>query len=254
MISIDIINELIHMGEKIHINSGEPFPYADVSQYITWKTKVLNYISTELGLNNTYVKSVEFALRAKYVSNIQQAIRILNSLVDDCRQGRIESTESIIIDRKTSNPLDNIRAICDRFNFVAKVLRKTHNGKEILAISSEYDVQDLLYALLLLYFDDVRPEECTPSSAGKCSRMDFLIKCEKIVIEVKKTRQGLGDKEIGCQLIEDIARYHSHPDCKTLVCFVYDPDSFIRNPRGLESDLCVKNEHGLSVEVYIRPI
>lgn len=67
--------------------------------------------------------------------------------------------------------------------------------------------------------------------------MDFLLKDEEVAIEVKKTRDTLKDKEIGEQLIIDIANYKIHPNCKRLYCFVYDPDSLIRNPRGIESDL-----------------
>lgn len=59
-------------------------------------------------------------------------------------------------------------------------------------------------------FDDVRPEEYTPSYAGSNSRMDFLLKKEQIVIEVKKASKHLKDKEIGKQLNDDIAKYKSH--------------------------------------------
>ncbi|MBI4320054.1 MAG: hypothetical protein HY675_16305 [Chloroflexi bacterium] len=41
----------------------------------------------------------------------------------------------------------------------------------------------------------------------------------------KKTGQGVADKVIGEQLTVDIAKYGRHPDCKTLVCFVYDPEN-----------------------------
>ena len=54
----------------------------------------------------------------------------------------------------------------------------------------------LLHALLLLCFDDIRAEEWTSSYAGKSARMDFLLKNEGVVIEVKKTRLGLTDKEL----------------------------------------------------------
>lgn len=104
-------------------------------------------------------------------------------------------------------------------------------------VTDEYDVQDLLHSLLWLYFDDIRAEEWTPSYAGGCSRQDFLIKKEKIVIEVKKTRKDLKDKLIGEQLIIDIDRYKAHPDCKTLLCFIYDPEERINNPKGIENDL-----------------
>jgi hypothetical protein len=82
--------------------------------------------------------------------------------------------------------------------------------------------------------------------------MDFLLKPEQIIIEIKKTRKGLGAKEVGSQLIDDIERYQNHPDCKVLICFVYDPEGRIANPRGIESDLSRVKEN-LTVQVLIRP-
>ena len=83
--------------------------------------------------------------------------------------------------------------------------------------------------------------------------MDFLLKDDEISIEVKMTRDGLKDKELGEQLIIDIAKYKEHPNCKSLYCFVFDPDGHIRNPRGLERDL-TREHDGLAVKVYIRPL
>src|SRR5258708_5925569 len=80
---------------------------------------------------------------------------------------------------------------------------------------------------ILAFFDDVRREEWTPSYAGKSSRIDFLLKDEEIVIEIKKTRSTLRDKEISDELIIDKERYQAHPHCKTLIAFVYDPDRYI---------------------------
>ena len=42
--------------------------------------------------------------------------------------------------------------------------------------------------------------------------MDFLLKDDEISIEVKMTRDGLKDKELGEQLIIDIAKYKEHPN------------------------------------------
>jgi hypothetical protein len=119
-------------------------------------------------------------------------------------------------------------------------------------IEDEYDVQDLLHSLLRLFFDDVRPEPCTPNYAGGNSRMDFLLKKESIGIETKKTRDTLGQKELGDQLIIDIKRYQKYPDCRTLICFVYDPEGNIANPNGIENDLN-RQEGDLSVKVLIMP-
>jgi len=82
--------------------------------------------------------------------------------------------------------------------------------------------------------------------------MDFLLKNEETVIEVKKTRKGLAAREVGDQLLVDIQRYREHPNCKTLICFVYDPEGRIANPAGLENDLS-GNKDGLNVTVVIHP-
>ena len=80
--------------------------------------------------------------------------------------------------------------------------------------------------------------------------MDILVKKPKIVVEVKKTREGLKDKEIGEELTIDKAHYKNHPDCKILYCFVYDPEGRISNPTGLEDDL-KEDSSGFRVVVKI---
>ncbi len=143
--------------------------------------------------------------------------------------------------------------IINSFHQVARQLQKRYNKRDTLTIQDEYDVQDLFHALLRINFDDVRPEEYTPSYAGSSTRVDFLLNNEKIVIEIKKTRKGLADKEVGDQLILDSQHYKVHPDCKRLICFVYDPENRIQNPRGLEDDLNTLSTEELAVETYIRP-
>lgn len=143
-----------------------------------------------------------------------------------------------------------ISRICDRFDLVAKQLSHRYSNRTTLAINDEYDVQDLLHSLLVLFFSDVRPEEYTPSYAGSSSRMDFLLKEENTVIEVK---YDLANKDVVEQLAIDITKYRAHPDCKTLVCFVYDPKSQIQNPRGLETDLGKSSTKELEVFVFVRP-
>ena len=108
------------------------------------------------------------------------------------------------------------------------------------------------HVFLQLHFDDIRPEEWTPNNAGSSSRMDFLLKKEQIVIEAKKTRKGLGTKQVSEQLIIDIQRYKAHPDCKILICFIYDPELLIENPKGLEHELTRKRD-GINVKAIITP-
>jgi hypothetical protein len=74
--------------------------------------------------------------------------------------------------------MEAIELLCERFHAVAKQLRSRHGNRAILDVNDEYHVQDLLHALLRIFFRDVRPEEWTPSYAGKASRMDFLMPAE----------------------------------------------------------------------------
>lgn len=149
--------------------------------------------------------------------------------------------------------ISNVLGICKKFHVVARQLRNRRNNRTTLEIEDEYDVQDLLHSLLKIYFDDIRPEEWVPSYAGSSSRIDFLLKKEKIVIEVKKTRKNLIDKEIGEELLIDIAKYKQHSDCKALICFIYDPEGRIGNPRGLENDLNQLSNNELNIITIIEP-
>jgi hypothetical protein len=148
--------------------------------------------------------------------------------------------------------IDKVEQILQRFHLVARQLKHRHSQRRALVIRDEYDVQDLLHALLNIVSDDVRPEEYTPSYAGAASRMDFLIKQEKLVIETKMASSKLTDKAIGEQLVIDINRYQSHPDCKTLLCLVYDPESNMKNPSALENDLTGKH-NDLNVRLIVVP-
>lgn len=66
----------------------------------------------------------------------------------------------------------------------------THRRKGLptIGFESEYDVQDLLHALLRPWVKDIRPEEFTPSYAGKSTRMDFLLPDHGTVVELKFVR------------------------------------------------------------------
>jgi DpnII restriction endonuclease len=111
-------------------------------------------------------------------------------------------------------------------------LKHRHGDRPGFEVRDEYDVQDVLHAIIRGLFDDVRSEEYTPSYAGGSSRMDFLLKSEQIVIEVKLASATLRDKQIGEQLLIDIGRYQSYQDCRRLICFVYDPMGYVKKPLG----------------------
>lgn len=126
-------------------------------------------------------------------------------------------------------------------------------GAEQLRFANEYDVQDLLHALLRPWVQDVRPEEYTPSYAGKSTRMDFLLPAHELVIETKCVRDRHHAKSVGDELALDIGHYAAHPTCKKLWCVVYDPEHLLTNPEGLKD---LEGEHkkdgqGIAVRVFV---
>ena len=134
--------------------------------------------------------------------------------------------------------LATITGILRRFPAIVRELGNRHSQRPPLTeIRDEYDVQDVLRGVLSGLFDDVRDEETTPSHAGLRSRIDLLLKREQIVIETKMTRDSLDQRKVAEELAIDKELYRSHPDCRTLVFFVYDPGHRLTNPAALEADL-----------------
>ena len=178
-------------------------------------------------------------------SHVRGMVLTLTTIIDQLRKGILDTVEAV------ADPETELENIFNKFHKVARQLRTRHDSRQTLQIADEYDVQDLLHALLLLHFDDVRPEEWTPSYAGGSVRMDFLLKNEGIVVEVKKTRNSMTAKSLGEELLIDREKYKVHPDCKKMYCFVYDPEGLLGNPVGIKNDL----EKGAEefIKVFIRP-
>ena len=224
------------------------YRHTDTAAYSEWESDTLALLTEVSKYNGSFMELFKRATqnRANLEYSARQGIGILRSLKQSIQENYFETATS------QADIESVLPQILNRFHNIARALRDRRENRPTIELNDEYDVQDLLHGLLLLYFDDIRKEERTPSYAGSSSTMDFLLKNEKTVVETKKTRAGLGTKEVGNQLIEDIAHYKAHQDCKILYCFVYDPEGRVGNPRGLENDLS-GDKDGLRVSVLIRP-
>ena len=156
------------------------------------------------------------------------------------------------VTRSERDALELVEHICRRFPRYVWQLSERHAGRSALVIDDEYDVQDHLHALLRLHFDDVREEEWAPSYGGSRTRMDFLLKRERMVVETKMTRDRLDQAKVVDELV--IAR---RTIASTLTARRWSASSTIPttgwpNPDALESDVS-GNENGLTTRVIVAP-
>ena len=242
-------DDLISKGSELP-PTGSFTDYGLRARVVAWETRCLNLIEKAFGSNSDYYKNLKDSFQIdNYEIQKANGLALLESAKTDYQtlQSCIKSFEV----EKNTDPLIFLTRLFSRFHLVARQLRERYDERQTLDINDEYDVQDLTYALLRINFDNIRKEEWTPSYACGSSRMDFLLKNEGIVIETKKTRKGLSPNELANQLIVDIERYQKHPDCKILLCFVYDPEGRIANPEGLEE---LGKPHGnIDVTVLVTP-
>ncbi len=151
-----------------------------------------------------------------------------------------------------SDPVELVKTLCCRFHSVARQLRLRGEYRATLSVEDEFDTQDLLYALLRIQFDNIDTDEWTPSYSSGAPRTTLLLNDSRLAVIVKKTRPGLNAKDLTDQLRIDAERYQSHGRCTTLLCFMYDPEGRIGNPRGFEASLNSVND-SFVIDVLVAP-
>lgn len=111
------------------------------------------------------------------------------------------------------------------------------SGHDPLVLADEYDLQDATETALRLLYNDVRPEERSPSYAGSSTTQDFLLFEVRTMVEIKVTRAGRGNVRIREEIDIDSMAYLAHPNVDRMVFVVYDLAATISNPSGFEHDL-----------------
>jgi hypothetical protein len=167
--------------------------------------------------------------------------------------GQHSATANTLIDKDgETDTIGRLRKICSAFHRVTRQLRQRRDERPTLEVEDERDVLDLLQTLLCIEYDNIEVEEWTPTYANGSTRTDLWLKDEGVVIIAKKTKQGIGVKALTHQISVDFEQYGTHPDCKLMFCFIYDPEGRIGHPKGLEGDLTL-NYNGRRIEALISP-
>lgn len=183
---------------------------------------------------------------------------LIASILLDFRAGALRTANSVGIVPFAGEHLDAVKVVLtlgERFLYVERELAHRHGNRATLEVKDEYDSQDLLRALLALFFDDVRPEDYVAQYAGASSRIDFIVPEFELAIELKFARDSMDKKQLGDELLVDRQRYDQRKDVRHLVCLVFDHGGILRNPRGLEKDLSKEasiDSFAVTVKIYDR--
>jgi hypothetical protein len=208
----------------------------------------------DLPINNKFSKIEEENNQKRGENAIRKLLTFLDTLIQ-------QFNSSELIYNNSEDVLTILERIFSRFHRINLQLQNRYSNRPTIQIKNEYDVQDLLHALFHLYFTNIQSEVDLPQFAGKNSRVDFVLKKERIMIEVKiisqkedkKSSPKNQDKQLGIQLIDDIPRYKQYQDASTLIFFIYDPNNLMSNPQGIIDDIETQSNNDFLVKVFIYP-
>ncbi|MDR0913500.1 MAG: hypothetical protein LBM96_13030 [Methanobrevibacter sp.] len=228
-------------------------PYrVQLNLFTIWKSQTINFLKNNLSPDNHFLKEFTDKVMTNRLNDAEIGVALLEGLIQEVKDENIQNNEKHLL-----MPIENVINIFDRFESIVLSLQTRRNSKkdsnkQPLLIKEELDLQYLLEALLLVYFDDVNPEESTPSKGGISSKIDFLIIDDKIAIETKYASKSLSNKKLVEELNDDIGKYFEHPNCETLLFFIWDENRHIKNHRRLEKDFTFKKDNK-NVQTFIRP-
>ena len=125
--------------------------------------------------------------------------------------------------------------ICQRIQYSARILsNRPRKGKNPFLIEDEYDVQDLLQAVLKAYLKYPVQENPLSKVAGiKSGRADISIEDLGIMIEVKYVREAEDQKRILAEYSEDLVLYSQCSYLKTFIFLIFNA-SVLRDPEAFE--------------------
>lgn len=194
----------------------------------------------------------DFAAVQRSTSEKARAVARLGRLLLDGDLITQESVGDVSFADSRIDAVKTVLTVAQKMLLVERSLSRRHSGRPTIRVEDEYDTQDLLRSLLVVFFEDVREETATPEYAGGSSRIDFILPDFQVAIEVKKTRDSMTAKSLADELIIDRDRYAKDERVGHLICLVFDHDGRMGNPRGLESDLSRESSAaGLAVTVKI---
>jgi hypothetical protein len=134
--------------------------------------------------------------------------------------------------------LPRLEILLRRLPRVARQLRSRHADRPPFRLVDDYDLEDLLRALLVLEFEAVHSESRTPSYADGV-RTDWRLPTAEsdpsLMLTTKRITPGLDERALVRQLEEDVGYYERRGTAGVLVIYLFDPEGLLPDPAGLEA-------------------
>lgn len=180
---------------------------------------------------------------------IKETMEILASENETEAEKIQEDIAVIIVERILTNFYLYIKTM-----YKAEVHKRGTLQKVILdeiTIGNEYDVQRLLYAILIPVFPEARTE-VNGDNGYSGIRTDIYLEKYDLAIEIKCTRDNMSEKELTDQLGADGFHYHM----RNLYMFIYDKANIIRNVEAYKAAFAREYEKdGIRIRmVIIQPV
>lgn len=197
----------------------------------------------------------ELVKEASVISALQRVT--LTDVIDVQLQLILEDFEASLLTVMMINKSADevVRDVMTNFsNAIQKIVRSRRKGHNEFEIHDEYDVQDILYVILKSLFPNLKDEDPIPKVGGKSTKIDLILRDERILIEVKMIKSGdSNENKFIEELKTDFESYHECEWLDKLFCFVYDPfkkTRDIQNFKDLNGDR-TKSGHSYNVEVIV---
>jgi hypothetical protein len=155
------------------------------------------------------------------------------------------------VEWSTGTDVVKVVSALQQFGECVRYLNNRRSKGTVINIKSEADVQDAVYLMLRPWVHDLTWENPTDKVGSRYAIKDFLSKQLKVVVEAKYVRDKEHGKHITTELHDDIEIYRHHPECETIVFFIYDPHTFIPDVPGLQKHIETQRTYdGRQLTVY----
>jgi len=169
----------------------------------------------------------------RFVATAKDAARRLDLLAADIRPlaARVTANEreasTVPQSEAEASRLMRLMAALEGFPTLVGYLNGRRASGSMLVVTSEADVQDVLYLALKPGFPDLIYEEPTKKGAASFSIGDFSIPCLGLILEAKYIAVKADVKAKQNEICEDIWKYSTQTECRRVIFFVYDPHLLI---------------------------